>query len=115
MYLAAPSMAQQKTLSPEQAKVVEAVKEIFVAAKADDMAKFDELLLPGFYMFDVGKRFDGDAIMRLVRDYHAKGIKFEWNVTGPDVHIAGNSAWIAYVNRGRIIDPQGKATEQSWL
>ncbi len=115
MYLAAPSTGQEKTLSPEQAKVVKAVKGIFVAAKADDTAKFDELVLPGFYMFDVGKRFDGDAIIGLIRDYHAKGIKIEWNVTEPDVHITGNSAWIAYVNRGKIIDPQGTATDQSWL
>ncbi|WP_162601078.1 YybH family protein [Occallatibacter savannae] len=115
MYLTVASSAQQKPLSPEQAKVVETVKGIFVAAKADDAAKFDQLVLPGFYMYDVGKRFDGDAIIGLIREYHAKGMKFEWNVTEPDVHITGNTAWIAYVNRGRITDPQGKATEQSWL
>ena len=115
MCLAVASSAQQKPLSPEQAKVVETVKRMFVAGKADDAAMFDALVLPGFYMYDNGARFDGDAIIRLIREYHAKGVKFEWNVTEPDVHIEGDTAWIAYVNRGSITDPQGKAMEQSWL
>ena len=115
MCVGVASSAQQKPLSPEQAKVVETVKGMFVAGKADDAAMFDKLVLPGFYMYDNGARFDGDAIIGLIREYHAKGVKFEWNVTEPDVHIEGDTAWIAYVNRGSITDPQGKATEQRWL
>lgn len=115
MSVALSSSAQKKQLTPEQAKVVETVKAIFVAAKADDAAKFNELVLPGYYMYDNGARFDGDAIIRLIREYHAKGVKFDWNVTEPDVHIAGNTAWIAYVNRGSITDPEGKETATNWL
>ena len=113
--MALPSRAEQKPLSPEQAKVVETVKGMFVAGKADDAARFDKLVLPGFYMYDNGARFDGDAIIGLIREYHAKGVKFEWNVTEPDVHIVGDTAWIAYVNRGSITDPQGKETATTWL
>src|SRR5260370_27373990 len=37
-----------------------------------------------------------------------------WNVTEPDVHISGNTAWIAYVNQGSITDASGTVS-QKWL
>lgn len=107
--------AQQKPLSPDQQQVVDTVKSIFVAAETDDVAKFNSIVLPGYYMFDGGMRFDGDAIMKLIRDDHVKGMRYAWKVTDPDVHISGKSAWIAYVNRGGITDSNGKVTEIKWL
>ena len=115
IFLALSSSAQQKPLSPDQQSVVNTVKSIFAAATADDVAKFNSIVLPGYYMFDGGERFDGDAIMKLIRDDHAKGIQIDWNVTDPDVHIEGNTAWIAYVNRGSFTDSEGKKTPVSWL
>jgi Calcium/calmodulin dependent protein kinase II association domain len=35
-------------------------------------------------------------------------------VTEPDVHISGNTAWIAYVNIGSIADGSG-TMDQKWL
>jgi ketosteroid isomerase-like protein len=35
-------------------------------------------------------------------------------VTQPDVHISGNTAWIAYVNQGSISDASS-TTDQAWL
>jgi hypothetical protein len=35
-------------------------------------------------------------------------------VTEPDVHISGNTAWIAYVNKGSITDRSG-TIDQKWL
>lgn len=109
------SAAQQKPLTSDQQQVVDTVKSIFVAAKADDIARFHSIVLPGYYMFDGGMRFDGDAIMKLVSESHAKGVRYDWNVTDPDVHINGNTAWIAYVNRGSITDAQGKTTQMNWV
>jgi hypothetical protein len=36
------------------------------------------------------------------------------NLTEPDVHISGNTAWIAYLNKGSITDACG-TTNQKWL
>ena len=102
-------------MTPEQQKIVDTIKAIFVAAKADDIAKFNQIVVPGYYMFDNGMRFDGDAIMKLIADAHAKGERYDWNVTDPDVHINGNTAWVAYVNRGSFTDAQGKVTNLTWL
>jgi ketosteroid isomerase-like protein len=106
--------AQEKPLTADQQKIVDTVNTIFIAARADDAAKFDTVLAPGFYIFDGGKRFDGDAVMTFIKALHAAGKRYDWNVTEPDVHISGNSAWIAYVNQGSITDASG-TTKQSWL
>ena len=106
--------AQQKSLTSDQKQVVDTVSTIFTAARADDVAKFDSVIAPGFYIFDVGARFNGDIIMALIKAQHAAGKRYEWNVTEPDVHINGNTAWIAYVNKGSISDASG-TVNQNWL
>jgi ketosteroid isomerase-like protein len=90
------------------------VSTIFVAARADDVAKFDSVIASDFYIFDIGKRFDGDSIMALIKAQHEAGKRYEWKVTEPDVHISGDTAWIAYVNKGSITDASG-TVNQIWL
>jgi len=106
--------AQQKSLTSEQKQVVDTVSTIFSAARADDVAKFDSVITSDFYIFDGGARFDGDTIMTFIKSQHAAGKRYEWNVTEPDVHISGNTAWIAYVNKGSITDASG-TLNQKWL
>ncbi len=109
----ATANAEQR-LSADQSKVVDTVNTIFVAARADDVAKFDSIIAPGFYIYDGGARFDGDSIMSFIKAQHAAGKHYEWNITDPDVHINGNMAWIAYVNQGSIGDASG-TVNQKWL
>jgi ketosteroid isomerase-like protein len=52
--------------------------------------------------------------MASIKALHAAGKRCEWNVTEPDVHISGDTAWIAYVNKGSITDASGSA-KQNWL
>jgi hypothetical protein len=102
------------SLTSDQKQVVDTVSAIFIAARADDVAKFDSVIASDFYIFDGGARFNGDSIMALIRAQHAAGKRYEWNVTEPDVHIRGNTAWIAYVNKGSITDASG-TVDQNWL
>ena len=106
--------AQQKPLTSDQKQVVDTVSTIFTAARVDDVAKFDSVVASDFYIFDGGARFNGDSIMALIKAQHAAGKRYEWNVTEPDVHISGNNAWIAYVNKGSIADASG-TVNQTWL
>jgi hypothetical protein len=52
--------------------------------------------------------------MTFTKAQHAAGKRYEWNVTPPDVHISGRTAWIAYVNKGSISDASG-TVNQNWL
>jgi hypothetical protein len=106
--------AQQKPLTADQARIVDTVNTIFAAALTDDVAKFDSVIAPGFYIYDVGARFNGDSIMALIKAQHIAGKRYEWKVIEPDVHISGKTAWIAYVNKGSITDASG-SVNQTWL
>ena len=63
---------------------------------------------------DGGARFNGQAVMGFIKAQHAAGKRYEWNVTEPDVHVSGNTAWIAYTNKGSITDASG-TINRKWL
>ena len=106
--------AQQKPLTADQRQIIDTVSTIFAAARKDDVAKFDSVIASDFYIFDGGARFNGDTVMAFIKAQHAAGKRYEWNVTEPEVHIHGNTAWIAYVNKGSISDASG-TVNQNWL
>ena len=104
----------QQPITGEQQKVVDVLTTFFAAAHDDDLAKFHSIAASGFYAFDNGVRFNGDAVMALIKTAHDAGKHYEWLVTEPDVHINGSNAWIAYVNKGTISSSSG-TTAQQWL
>jgi hypothetical protein len=65
-------------------------------------------------MYDVGERYDAASIMARIKQAHASGTRIEWHVTKPDVHVYGNTAWIAYVNDGSISNANG-TVPMEWL
>ena len=106
--------SQQKLLTPEQRHIVDTVSSLFTAFRTEETRKFDSVIAPDFYIFDGGTRFNGKTIMTPIKAQHVAGKRYEWNVTEPDVHISGNSAWIAYINQGSITDASGGVNQQ-WL
>jgi ketosteroid isomerase-like protein len=106
--------AQQKVLTNEQTRIVDTVNTLFNALQTEDSAKLNSITAPDFYAFDGGARFNGEAMMGLIKALHAAGKHYEWSVTEPDIRISGNTAWIAYVNQGSITDASGRVNQQ-WL
>jgi ketosteroid isomerase-like protein len=106
--------AQQKVPTDDQSQILDTVNKMFMALRTDDAAKLNSVVASDFYMFDGGHRFTGEAIMALIKAQHAAGKRYEWNVTEPDIHITGNTAWVAYVNNGSITDASGRM-DQQWL
>jgi hypothetical protein len=113
--LGAPASAQPKQEPSDQAQILGAVNAVFAAFQTDDAAKFDALIAPGFYMFDGGRRFTGNSLVAFLKQQHLAGYRYEWSVTEPDVHVTGSTAWIAYVDVGRVTDPAGNVTQKTWL
>jgi ketosteroid isomerase-like protein len=110
----ATASGRQKLVTAGQAQIVDTVSTIFTAALTDDIAKFDSVIGPDFYIFDGGARFNGDSIMGFIKAQHLAGKRYVWNMTEPDVHISGKTAWVAYVNKGSITDASG-TVNQNWL
>ncbi len=78
--------------------------DMYAALQSDDVAGFQSLVAPGFYAFDVGERYDGDALATLIKSFHAAGKRFEWTVTDPVVHFDCTTASITYTNIGAVGD-----------
>jgi hypothetical protein len=97
-----------------QNEVVGVIKQIFVAARADDLPALVAITTPDFYAYDGGGRFTAQTLMDLIKKAHLAGKHYEWNVTDPEVHIACNFAWVTYVNRGAIEDAGGHQ-DVNWL
>lgn len=106
--------AESLSASTEEQQIVDAVSEVFAALSSEDTGKLDSVISPDFYIFDGGVRLNRDAILGMIKTLHAAGKKYEWNVTDPDVHLDGNTAWMAYTNKGIITDSSGSA-KQNWL
>jgi ketosteroid isomerase-like protein len=111
--------AQPKTIvddrtENDRSEVVEAVRAFFGALEAGNKAQFMSVVTPDFYSFEGGTRFSGQEIFSFIRAQHSAGRSYRWNVTEADVHVIGNNAWIAYLNKGSITDSSG-TIDQKWL
>ena len=100
--------------APEQEKVVEALRLMYVAATNDDLDQFRAVTSSDFFTYDGGMRMSGDELMALIKDAHDAGKVYVWEVTEPQVHIDGQTAWVTYVNRGSLQDATGKK-DLVWL
>lgn len=95
------------TTVADEAKVVDVMLQMYVAATNDDLALFHRVVATDFYAFDGGKRFSGDSLMSLIKGAHDAGKRYVWTVTEPEVHLLCNDAWITYTNRGSLQDETG--------
>lgn len=102
--------AQPCTTAADRAAVVQAVETMFVAANHDNITLFHSVTSPDFYAFDNGKQFQGDELMILIQQLHAKGHVFVWKVTEPKVYLDCHIAGITEINAGSV---DGKPTR--WL
>ncbi|GAC1360915.1 MAG: hypothetical protein NVSMB3_09020 [Acidobacteriaceae bacterium] len=98
----------------DNADVVQTMKTMFAAAEKDDLAKFHSVAAASFYAYDGGKRFDGDALMNLLKAAHDAGKTYVWTVTEPEVHVNCDLAWVSYVNQGSLQDSKG-TLKLTWL
>ncbi len=111
---ASPSSSACSSTPADRDQVVEVMRTMYAAATADDLAKFHTVAAPDFYAFDGGTRYDGDALMNMVKTFHDKGTVFVWSVTQPHVESDCHLAWITYINRGSMRDVSG-TKNLSWL
>jgi len=98
----------------DQAQVVAAMERMYVAATNDDLAMFHTVAAADFFAYDGGQRFDGDALMQLIKSLHSSGKRYVWRVTEPAVQLYGDTALITFVNRGSVQDESGRK-DLAWL
>ena len=112
--LMSTAKAQKDSPVSGQEQIVRAVNTVFAAIRTEDSQELNSVVTPDFYIFDGGVRLTADSLMTHMKALFAAGKRYEWSVTEPDVHVTGNTAWIAYINKGSIGDAAGSAS-QEWL
>lgn len=108
--------ASHRTCSSDSAAqdVSGTIRSFFAALARDDDAAVSRLTTPDFYAYDVGKRYTGPELSRLIADLHRSGRVLEWNIGPVDARIDCNLAFAAWENVGA----SGTANEmkpRTWL
>lgn len=108
--------APASCLAPANAttEVGQTMRDMYAALMTDDLNAFHAVTTQDFFAYDAGQRFDGDALIDLIKDRHAQGVVFEWNVNDPSVEVACDTALVTYVNTGSITQA-GAKLPRSWL
>lgn len=87
---------------------------MYAALQSDDFNAFHAVTAIDFFAYDVGQRFDGDALIELIKDRHAEGAVFEWTINDPMVEVSCETALVTYVNTGSVTQASGKSP-RTWL
>jgi ketosteroid isomerase-like protein len=106
--------ADSKIDADDQAEVVKTVRSFFNALQRANDADFEATVTPDFYSFEGGMRFSEQQLLQFIKAQRSAGRSYKWSVQDADVHVSGEDAWIAYLNRGSISDSSG-AKDQAWL
>ena len=67
---------QPDSTTDDQMQPTSAVRSMFAAAAAEDLAKLRAVTAPDFYAFDAGGRFTRDALMDLIKTAHVAGKRY---------------------------------------
>ena len=108
---ASRSCAPQATAAAE---VGETIRGFFAALARDDDAAMASLTTPDFYAFEIGKRFSGPELSKLIADAHKAGRIMQWNIGTVDARVDCNLAFAAWQNDGAA-GTAGKLQPRAWL
>lgn len=81
-------------------EVADTVRAFFEALARDDDTEVGRLTTPDFHAFDVGRRFTGPELSRLIADAHRSGRILQWNIGPVDTQVDCNSAFAFWENVG---------------
>jgi ketosteroid isomerase-like protein len=109
-----PTLAACPSVEKAMSEVPQVMRDMYAAAQTDDLKAFHAVTTTDFYSYDAAKRFDGDALMVLIKAAHDKGNVYEWTVTEPHVEVRCDMAYVSYVNVGSVTDATGKRAV-TWL
>jgi hypothetical protein len=80
----------------------------------DDDAAVRRLTTPNFYAFEIGKRFTGSELSKLIADAHRSGRTIQWNIGPVDARVDCNIAFAAWENTGAA-GTAAKMEPRAWL
>ena len=109
-------VAAHSTCSTDSAReaVGETVRAFFAALARDDEAAVARLTTSDFYAYEVGRRYSGPELFRLIADGHQAGRIWQWNIGAIDARIDCNIAFAAWQNDG-VAGTAARLEPRAWL
>jgi hypothetical protein len=103
-------------VTSEEHALVAAIEQVQAALAANDRARLDELLCADFHAFENGVHMSGRELLEVMSGYCARGKRYRWSVSSPQVELQGTLGTVVYVNHGSIVEaPGASSVAQSWL
>ncbi len=103
---------------PDSSRAMQAIpavmRQMYAALQKDDLQAFESTVTSDYVAFDGGARFTAESLVQVIKNAHAAGTIFEWDVGTPEVHVTCDQAWLTYTNRGSVATATGKVPTQ-WL
>lgn len=109
------SALAQPCASPAAAQEVsETIRAFFAALAIDDDEAVRSLTTPNFYAYEIGKRYTGPELSKLIGDAHKSGRVMQWNIGQVDARVDCNLAFAAWENIGAA-GTAAKLEPRAWL
>lgn len=91
----------------DAAEIESVVHAFYDALRKEDEGSFGRLITTSFYSFDVGKRYTGVGLVKLVQNVRARVVQLNWSVGPLDTHVGCGMAWATWQNVGSAgVPPQ---------
>lgn len=103
-------------MNQDAEEAVLAIEQMYAALAVDDRVGVSGFLTPAFYAFENGVRMSGVELLDLLGNEYAKGVRLQWSVTAPEVHVCGDFCAVVYLNVGSVTEvPGADPIPLSWL
>jgi Domain of unknown function (DUF4440) len=103
-------------MNTETRDLVCTIERMMISVGRDDRESLREILCDDFHAFENGVAMSGRELLELMSRNYAKGKRYRWSVTSPQVEIQGNLGVVVYKNIGSIVEsPGSEPVPQGWL
>lgn len=95
-------------------EVSQTIRSFFAALAVDDHAAVKTLTTPNFYAFEIGKRFTGPELSKLIADAHQSGRVMQWNIGAVEARVDCQLAFAVWENTGAA-GTASRLEPRAWL
>ena len=111
-------MAKLHAAQPlDEAMAIAKVEAFFDALDIETYAseRFMAELAPGFFIFEMGERFDAASFDAFITEAAKTIVETDWTFSDFEVELGHDLAHVAYLNHGRFVDAEGHLIYSEWM
>lgn len=95
-------------------EIADTIRAFFLALSKDDEAALRNFTTPDFYAYEIGKRYTGPELSKMILDARKAGRILQWNIGQVDARVDCQLAFAAWENTGAA-GTAGQMQPRAWL